>query len=170
MPGIVRLGLLSVILFAYSPAKADWGAIGAATRCDTKNNTFVIAPTLETSYPPADVKPPAGFKPLRHGVTNAHCQLSRALVTARIAVYPPADRGECMGQGYVEIRDLKVGGATRLSGPEPFNWDCLHGLLTKVSVRVLDSKTHELELCRASTWDWDKGYVDVQCTTTRYGR
>lgn len=137
-------------------------------RCDTKQNTFVIAPTLETSDPSVDILPPAGSKRLHNGVTNARCQLSRTLVTARIAVYPPADRGECMGQGYVEIRDLVVGGVTRLSGPEPFNWDCLHGLLTKVSVHVLDSKTHELELCRASSWDWGNGYVDVQCTRTRY--
>lgn len=133
MPRMVRFVLLVVIFLACSSARADWTAIGAATRCDTRSNTFAIAPTLQTSSPSVDVRPPAGFKPLHHGVTNARCQLSHTLVTVRIAVYPPADRGECMGQGYVEIRDLKVGGVTRLSGPEPFNWDCLHGLLTRVA-------------------------------------
>ncbi len=165
---MVRFSLLALLFLVCSSARADWTAIGAATRCDTREKTFVIVPTLQTSDPSSDVLPPPGFKRLHEGVTNAHCQLSSTRVTATIAVYPPADRGECMGQGYIEIRNLVVGGVNPFSGPEPFNWYCLHGLLTKVSVHVLDSRTQELELCRASSWEWGKGYVDVQCTRTRY--
>lgn len=104
-------------------AKADWGYVGAAFRCDPARGAFVLAGTSENSDGEG-VPAEEGFTQLANGRNTLTCAVGPALVSAEVFVVPPQPRGMCMGGGRVSIARLDVGTVPVFPSPEPFNSGC----------------------------------------------
>lgn len=124
-------------------ARADWGAEGAQYNCSPRNGLFEILPHDRSSDDPyPSVK--SGFLALPEGQSNLRCRIGGRLLQAQISVYPPAERGMCMGGGYVSVESLSVNGVELVDSPTAFDWDC-PGVQKVVNRIVVSSKKLGIE-------------------------
>lgn len=166
MPFPRILSGIALLLLPFC-ARADWGIVGAATRCDATRGTFVIAPVVELSSEDKGAVPPEkGFSKVPHGTHDLTCPLESTTVVAKLRIYP-SDAGACMGSGYVSIDSLEVGGRRLITTPTAFNWQCRdEEILIRLEVAVSGSGP-SLTRCTAANWAWGIGFSGVHCSTTK---
>lgn len=104
-----------------SSAYSDWSIIGAAAKCVEGESLTIIAVEWSSSDSPEYNPVPKGFNRLE-GKTALSCKVGTAKTAAVINVFPPADRGQGMGCGYVSIDSLEFNGVPIFGHPTAFNW------------------------------------------------
>lgn len=161
----LRVVVTVALLFLSFSARADWGVVGAATRCDEARGVFVIAPVVELgSEDRAAVPIQDGFSEVPRGAHELGCTLRGTAIATRIRVYPP-DAGACMGAGYVSVDSLVVGGSGVIAHPTAFNWQCQgEDILIRLEVAATASGL-ALTTCTARDWAWGVGFSGVECST-----
>lgn len=159
------------IILCLSPAVtlADSIAFGVAQRCDPSQSGFELIGLVEANgeiqFASDDSE---GLVRLSEGEAPLSCRVGGAAVTARVRVFA-ADNGTCMGAGYVDVTQFKVGARElRIEGPGlPFNWSCPGRPMTvRLSARVT-GRTTVVEHCLAEYWTWERGYGPIRCSELR---
>ena len=162
-----RIPFLLGVLWTM-PAFADWALLGAAIQCDTKRQRFELAPVVElSSQDPGEVTVQPGFEALPRGITTTTCQLRTLRVAATLRVFGP-DNGHCMGAGYVDIQELKVGKVSWPISPpgKSFNWNCDDRDDPTILMKVVIQNTRKgpkIETCTAQAWEWGSGFIGTKC-------
>jgi hypothetical protein len=153
--------LLTLSMFAPGAALADVISFGAATRCD-KSGFELGAVTQHNEQFSLVVSDMRGLKVLPQGTHHLQCNIGKKKVEIDVRVIEGRN-GMCMGAGYVEIENFKVG-STRFPDREPFNWYCPSspGMLLKLHIYSVGNQL-SLERCSADEWSWELGYVNLTC-------
>jgi hypothetical protein len=139
--------------------------VGAASRCNEAQGSFVIAPVVElSSEDKAAVPVKEGFSKVPRGTHELRCTLRATAIVAKLRVYP-SDAGACMGSGYVSIDSLAVGSNMVIHHPTAFNWQCRdEEILTRIEVAVVASGL-SMTICTAKNWEWGIGFSGIKCNT-----
>jgi len=162
---MMRFWLALPCLLVAPLTSADWVTVGAATKCDKDQGTFIIEATMDTSSEEANIPPSRGFSPVPRGTTSIDCKLATTSIEAVIAAYE-ADNGMCMGAGFVGITSLRVGTHSVVDSQMPFNWQCpTNPIVIRITVKDSQSPEPAVEFCTAKDWDWSGGYKDVHCSS-----
>ena len=156
---------LSFILLVN--VNADWAEYGVAINCDKDSSTFEILPTVESSYPTADVKAPNGFIKLKNATEQHHtCLLGATKIELDIDVYGPQARGMGQGSGVIVINNLKANSNDLISTRTNFNWVVMgEQVLTEVHIKKINGIL-TLTKCTTDEWDWSPSYGNKKCKTT----
>jgi hypothetical protein len=154
---------LALSIFGYGTAFADVIGYGAATRCDKSGFELGAVTQLNEQFSLV-VSDVHGLKVLPTGTHNLRCYVGKKKVEVNVKVFEGGN-GMCMGAGYVEIENFKIG-STQLPDKGPFNWNCPSspGMLVKLFVYVIDDQLR-LQRCTADEWSWEVGYRNLNCKT-----
>jgi hypothetical protein len=160
-PFMKFLLFLALGMFGYGAAFADVIGYGAAARCD-KSGFELGAVTQHNEEFSLVVTDMHGLKVLPTGLHDLQCHVGKKKVEINVRVFDGGN-GMCMGAGYVEIENFKVG-PTQLPDKGPFNWNCPSspGMLVKLRVYAVDDQLR-LERCSADEWSWESGYRNLKC-------
>src|SRR5688572_8406242 len=150
-------------------AIAGWSVIGAAVQCDPELHRFALAGTVEASEDSLRAVPVEdGFTALTDGAHDIRCSLGDTLLSGKVAIHPPAERGMCMAQGYISIERLSVGAVSVFSGPQVFNWRCLSEPgLVRLTLRVQDTALL-IEKCYEHALKDRPDETEVKCAKEEY--
>ena len=164
----MNLRQLIIIFFilSSSSSRADWVIVGASFKCDQKNNSFSLKPTVETSSPKYNVTAPSGYTKLKKGFSQSvECQLGTDNVKLLISVNGPQERGMGQGAGVIIIEKLLFNNKNFIDRPLNFNWQVMNEkVLTELHLKN-ESKSQRLDLCYSNGWDWDSAYGELKCET-----
>jgi hypothetical protein len=159
---VFLLVLTSILLCAN--ARADWGQGGAAYRCDTKANRFVIEATMASSADEQIVATP-GFTELREKSSLISCLLKGVLVETKIEIGEPQPQGVCGAIGQVAVRNLRVKDIAVIL-VDQLGSPCreLRGLV-RIEVRMV-GRNAIVTQC-SGVWDWSPKYLDTKCDESK---